>query len=48
MEKSKIELEKGTLKRWVHNADPIFSEEDQYFRRRLGLRDYLKSLCEIV
>jgi hypothetical protein len=28
MEKTALEQEEGLLKRWVHNADPIFSEED--------------------
>jgi len=48
MEKSGLELEEGLIRRWVHNADPIFSEEEQFFRRRLGLRQYLKALSELV
>ena len=48
MQQSRVELEKGLLKTWVHNPDPIFSEEEQFFRRRLGLRDYLKAISELV
>ncbi len=47
-EKSLLEKEDGLIKRWVHNGDPIFTEEEQFFRRRLGLRQYLKDLSELI
>lgn len=47
-EKSFLEKEDGLIKRWVHNGDPIFTEEEQFFRRRLGLRQYLKDLSELI
>lgn len=34
MEKTAIEKH-GDVKRWVHNPDYIFTEEDQYIRRRI-------------
>jgi len=33
---------------WVHNPDAIFSEEDQFIRRRIQMRTYLKDLYELV
>lgn len=48
MEKSFLEKQEGLIRRWVHNGDPIFSEEEQFFRRRLGLRQYLKDLSELI
>ena len=47
-EKSFLEKEEGLIRRWVHNGDPIFSEEDQFFRRRLALRQYLKDVSELI
>ena len=48
LEKSFLEKEDGLIRRWVHNGDPIFTEEEQFFRRRLGLRQYLKDLSELI
>lgn len=48
LEKSDLEKEPGLIRRWVYNGDAIFTEEEQYFRRRLGLRDYLRDLAELV
>lgn len=48
LERTDLEQQPGLFKRWVHNGDAIFSEEDEYFRRRLGLRAYLKDLAELV
>ena len=48
LEKSDLEREPGLFKRWVYNGDAVFSEEDEYFRRRLNLRNYLKDLAELV
>ena len=48
LEKTVLELQPGLFKRWVYNGDAIFSEEDEYFRRRLGLRGYLKDLADLV
>lgn len=48
LEKTEIERQPGLVKRWVYNGDAVFSEEEQYFRRRLCLRGYLKDLAELV
>ena len=48
LERSDLEKEEGLFKRWVYNGDAVFSEEDEYFRRRMTLRTYLKDLAELV
>lgn len=48
LEKTEIERQPGLVKRWVYNGDAVFSEEEQYFRRRLCLRGYLKDIAELV
>lgn len=46
-EKTPIERQNGVFKRWVHNPDHLFSEEDQAIRRRIQMRGYLKDLYEL-
>ena len=48
MEKTPIEREEGLLERWVHNPDHIFSVEDQFIRRRIQMKGYLKDLYDLV
>jgi hypothetical protein len=48
LEKTEIESTKGLLKKWVYNADAVFSEEEQYFRRRVAISGYLKDLAELA
>lgn len=48
LDRSDLEKEPGLFKRWVYNGDAVFSEEDEYFRRRMNLRTYLKDLAEFV
>ena len=38
----------GSLKEWVTLGDPMFSLEDQFIRRRLQMRGYLKDLAELI
>ena len=45
MSKSKLE-EEGVFRRWIIGMD--FDEEENFYRRRLQIRDYLKDLAELT
>ena len=48
MEPTELEKQTGLIRRWVYNGDATFSEEDQFIRRRLLMRGYLRDLAELA
>ena len=45
MQKTKLE-EEGAFRRWIIGMD--FDDEDNFYRRRLQIRNYLKDLAELT
>lgn len=45
LEKTELE-EEGTFKNWIIGSE--YDEEDNYYRRRLQLREYFKDLAELT